>query len=512
LLFFHHKNGENIRGEELPENLTNKQLRLAAKLIEERYGIHFESNRLCELEKLLNTIASYLNYESTEQLFLRLFSNDLDQLQEEAIITSLTINVSYFFREPENLDFFEKQLSNLVSTNSDRQISIWSAGCCCGQEPYTIAMLCKRHMKLNQLRLMASDENEQLIRVARSGIFSPWSFRKAPPQYIENCFTRLSNGMYKIHEEFLDSVEFFTFRLDKDLFPDHEAGLIDFDFIFFRNVLNQFSSGQIEQIIGKFWQCLKPGGYLILGEEEANIHSVKGFSRNNQIPAGVFRREKSKDFVSHKTGRFANFSTNLKKLLQKDGNEKSQEIKPTAETVSSSFLKTKPAEAAEIPEFDQAFLLELFSQKKYAEVLSILNEQNQNSLDHNALYLKARCEFQLNHLSEALESIDRAIRLFRSKADYHYFKGLIQFEQNKLDECQKSLQLVLYLDENHLPAHLSLISVLRKTGKLNEARKFINLAFLLINKLDENARIDFPQGQTVNQVKSILMDLLKKSA
>src|SRR5690349_646311 len=59
----------------------------------------------------------------------------------------LTIGETYFFRESATLNLLEKQiLPALIEARraQSRRLRIWSAACCTGEEPYTIAIMLQK--------------------------------------------------------------------------------------------------------------------------------------------------------------------------------------------------------------------------------------------------------------------------------------------------------------------------------------------------------------------------------
>jgi chemotaxis protein methyltransferase CheR len=478
----------------------HNKLLIVRQFIEERYGLFFDESRFDELSKLLENIACFLKFRSTDAFLNVLLRNKPDKAFEEAVISSLTTGESYFFREPKAIEFFEKEFMNMLHDDPEREISVWSAACCCGQEPYSLAIVAAKHGKLKNLRIIGSDLNPQFINIARSGVFSPWSFRSAPQQFVASAFSRTAPGMYRINDEYINSVNFYQLNLMEPVYPDSTLGIADLDFIFCRNLFIYLRSCKISQLLEKLWHCLKPGGYLILGACESQIQDMRGFSHNQDYPAGVFKRENSLIQTSC--------------IIQK---KIAPEIKPDnsvrkIRSIQSPAAKIEAIKAESEAEPNFAELLEFFASGRFEQLLDKLNRFQNLCLDHHILYLKAKTQHKMGNIKEALATIDQAIKLSRARAEYHFFKSLLLIEDNRLEEGVKSLQLVLYLDEKHLPAFITLSNVLRKQGKLKEAKKFINLAYLLSSQLDENLEVELSDGMTVYQLKSILEDLMKRTA
>lgn len=478
----------------------HKKILIVRQFIEERYGLFFDDSRFDELAKLLENIACFLKFRSTDAFLNVLLNSKMEKSFEEAVISSLTTGESYFFREPKAIDFFENEFMNMLKVDPEREVSVWSAACCCGQEPYSLAIVAARNGKLKNLRIIGSDLNPQFINIARSGVFSPWSFRSSPQPYVSSAFFQTTSGMYRIKDEFINRVNFYQLNLIDPVFPDPSMGIADLDFIFCRNLFIYFRGSKISQLLEKLWHCLKPEGYLILGACESQIQDMIGFSRCEDYPAGVFKREKCFKHISRTDHKTINPEAKPagSAIENKAGKNPADEIEPEKIKVDAE------------PNFSQ--LLDLFASRRYQQMLDMLNRFPNLCLDNHILYLKAKTQHKSGMTKEALSTIDQAIKLSRTRAEYHYFKGLLLIETGRLEESEKSLQLVLYLDEKHLPAFLTLSNVLRRQGKLKEAKKFINLAYMLTSQLDESLEVELSDGMTVYQLKSILEDLLRKTA
>ena len=75
----------------------------------------------------------------------------------------LTTNYTYFMREEAHFKFFtETILPYLEKTKKNKVLSIWSAGCSSGEEPYTISAICdcKHNILLFQFRFKAAVRQE----------------------------------------------------------------------------------------------------------------------------------------------------------------------------------------------------------------------------------------------------------------------------------------------------------------------------------------------------------------
>ena len=53
-----------------------------------------------------------------------------------------------------------------------KSLKIWSAACSTGDEPYSLVMAFSRHIPLNQIKILATDIDRQVMDTARIGLYS----------------------------------------------------------------------------------------------------------------------------------------------------------------------------------------------------------------------------------------------------------------------------------------------------------------------------------------------------
>ncbi|MBQ6637836.1 MAG: protein-glutamate O-methyltransferase CheR [Lachnospiraceae bacterium] len=201
--------------------------------------------------------------------FLRLLKNDPKVLEE--FIEYITINVSEFFRNPEQWAYLEKEVLPKLCVKND--LKIWSAACSTGDEPYTVSMIMKKKYPENHFLLMATDIDEKAISMAKAGEYSKKSIVNVPAEYKE-FFTLTEQGKYAVSKDVKKTVNFRKHNLFKDVYPKNV------DLLICRNVLIYFTEEKKEEIFRKFYQSLSKGGVLFLGNTEQVIdYRLIGYER-----------------------------------------------------------------------------------------------------------------------------------------------------------------------------------------------------------------------------------------
>lgn len=221
-----------------------------------------------------NGYQGYLDYVAALKVNKPLFSE---------FINYLTINVSEFYRNPDQWDVLSKDIFPILLQKS-KTLNIWSSACSTGDEPYTLVMVLNKFMPLSNIKILATDIDKEAIEKAKKAVYNPKSLESMPPQFLEKYFTPVGN-MYKVKDEVKNCVEFKPINLLKDEYPK------GFDLIACRNVLIYFTEEAKTDIYKKFNKSLKKDGILFVGSTEQIILSAK----YNFKPIKTFFYQKEKD-------------------------------------------------------------------------------------------------------------------------------------------------------------------------------------------------------------------------
>ena len=82
----------------------------------------------------------------------------------EEFVAYLTINVSEFYRNPDQWKLLEEKIFPYLFERFGNSIKIWSAACSTGDEPYTLAMVLGKFMPLNKIQIIATDIDKQSVK------------------------------------------------------------------------------------------------------------------------------------------------------------------------------------------------------------------------------------------------------------------------------------------------------------------------------------------------------------
>lgn len=195
----------------------------------------------------------------------------------EQFVNFLTINVSEFYRNPEQWEILDKNVFPALIKRFGKNLKIWSAACSTGDEPYSLVMALSRHVPINQIRITATDIDKQVLDKARMGIYNEKSIAAVPADFKKKYFTKIGSS-YQISNEIKRQVEFKEHNLLRDSYP------VGCHLIVCRNVLIYFTEEAKEEIYKKFNAALASEGILFIGSTEQIMNYRElGFNRSKSF-------------------------------------------------------------------------------------------------------------------------------------------------------------------------------------------------------------------------------------
>lgn len=200
-----------------------------------------------------------------------------EQKRFEEFVNYITINVSEFYRNPDQWRFLEQTVIPELIGRFGKNLKVWSAACSTGDEPYSLVMALSRHIPLNQIKIYATDLDKQVIAKAKVGLYGEKSIASVPEDLKKKYFTQVGPS-YKIADEIKARVEFKEHNLLKDAYPK------DYHMIVCRNVLIYFTEEAKDEVFRKYYKALADGGILFIGSTEQimNYREI-GFDRKSSF-------------------------------------------------------------------------------------------------------------------------------------------------------------------------------------------------------------------------------------
>lgn len=376
----------------------------------------------------------------------------------DALITEITIGETYFFRHREHFDALrERVLPDLIGRNSKRSLRIWCAGCADGPEPYSLAILLKREMAHQilgwEVSILGTDINRRCLAKAREGKFEEWALRSTPEEIKSSCFSK--EGKYwNIAPQYKEWVSFQFHNLVEHSFPSLVNNLSAFDLIVCRNVMIYFDPDSMQRMVRQFYDCLVPGGWLVVGPTEPNMTYFTSFRTVNAPGVTLY--------------------------------QKPEEVRRTDPQVFTPVLLPP------LPELPHT--LDLVPQAPPTL------ENVRDFADSGAW-------------EQAAECCEELLRKDNLCARVHFYHALVLEQMRRHQEAETALKRAIYLDRQSILAHYYLGLFLQSRGDPKQAsRSFENVLTLLRSRSETDS---FPDADGItaaelNRMAAMHLEILRE--
>jgi chemotaxis protein methyltransferase CheR len=462
------------------------QQRRLSEFVAEKTGLHFPPERWSDLQCGLAGAATELGFEDVAVCTDWLLSAPLTTAELQILASHLTIGETYFFREKQTFEVLaHRVLPGLIRSRRGREqrLRLWSAGCCTGEEAYSLAILLRQlipDLADWQVTILATDINPHFLRKAVVGSYGEWSFRDSPAGFKELYFHRNKAGRYVVVPEIKAMVTIEHLNLVEDGYPSPATDTNAMDLIFCRNVLMYFTPAQTCKAIGRLHRSLLDGGWLAVSPCEVSQTLFPQFATRN-FP-GVVLYQKSEAEVGHGTGfppavspisiwPITDFGWNTEPVPQQMGRLHTSTPPPEPPIPSPTPMEPPPAPA--LPEF------------------STLTRALANQ----------------GKLAEALTWCDRWIAAEKLNAAGHYLRAVVLLEQGDPEQARRSLQRAIYLHPDFVLAHFALGNLARRGGRNGEADKHFANALHLLARLQPATLLPESDGLTAARLTETITAL-----
>jgi len=443
-------------------------------------GLHFPRERWSDVQRGIAAAARDFGFGETDACIRWLLATPPTRSEVEILAHHLTVGETYFFRERRSFEVLQADiLPELLHARrgGEQHLRIWSAACCTGEEPYSIAMVLDRLIPDPQtwnVNLLATDINPGFLRKAAEGVYSEWSLRATPPWIRERYFRRVSNKRFEILPTIRSQVTFSYLNLAADLYPSLINNTNAMDVIFCRNVLIYFTAAQVKKVIDNLYRSLVDGGWLIVSPTEASATLFSCFTAAEFPGVMIYRK-----------------LAGASRRIMVPGYPA-----PAAEAgLPASSVNTFVSEVthATLPQNAQP-------------------EATPRLPDPDALGCAARTCANEGRLSEAVEWCERAIAANKLNPAHHYLLATIQQERGHSEAVVQSLRRALYLDPNFVLAYFALANLRLAQGQRPEAERHFEVARTLLQTQSAEEILPESEGLTAGRLGEIITSILSSLA
>lgn len=257
--------------------------------IHTRTGVYIGDQKIYLLKRRIEQRLSALGLSSVREYLNYLKHWDGSGKEFEELVSTITVNETYFFREfPQLQAFAEHCLPEIVEQRGTSRVRILSAGCSTGEEAYTLSIICQEMLDPpHTFSIDALDIDYRALEKARRGVYEERAVRDVPKVYLDKYFERTREG-FVVKEAVRKFVTFHKANLN-----NRETLLAvgrNFDFVFCRNVLIYFSDDSRRKVVETFYALMNPGGYIFLGHSESMSRFTSAFELQRRGETLVYRK------------------------------------------------------------------------------------------------------------------------------------------------------------------------------------------------------------------------------
>jgi chemotaxis protein methyltransferase CheR len=509
----------------LPESLLSQ----LSDHFSARMGWHFPRERWKDLEAGIAVAARELGIKDTLHCARELLTSNLTQRQIEALTQAFTVGETYFFRDPRSLAALEYHvLPELIQARrrNQRRLRIWSAGCCTGEEPYTIAILLDRLLPDIadwQITLLGTDVNARFLQKAAEGIFGDWSFRDAPSWLRDNYFRPVGRSRFAIVPRIRSMVNFAYLNLCEDVYPSLTNNTNAMDLILCRNVLMYFSTARAEHVIHNFHRSLIANGAFLVSAVETSVHIDRHFAALPFEGATVYRKRSEFDLAAAPLP--ASIATSMPQIHDDPAIPAPPAMetdRPQPETYAAHSSADAYVRALAL--FEQGNYVDAIAALVVPASLSTVSTSNasmstgsisaaaNDPVDLQSAILLARIHANLGDLTAARHWSEQAIAIDRTSAVGHYLQAIILQEQNDFAAAAAALQRVLYLQGDFVLAYFALGNLEQRQGRGSAATRHFANALNLLRRFDDNAILPYSDGMAAGQLRETIQSIVSADA
>ena len=282
----------SLRASEPSHESDNESIEIDMLLngIRSRYGYDFTHYSRASLKRRLERALVQTKVAHFSELLDRLFH---DEKCFDEFLKTMSITVTEIFRDP---GFYHAVREHVVPVFKTYPfVKIWHAGCATGEEVYSMALLLHEEGFLERTRIYATDFNKHSLDTAAKGVY--------PAKLMTACAAnyRESGGKGEFSDYLSDGYElakFKDFLKERITFSYHNLvtdGVFgEMNMICCRNVLIYFDKTLQDQVLQKFAESLRYGGFLCLGNKESlNFTAVMPLFAPTDKKQRIYRKGKA---------------------------------------------------------------------------------------------------------------------------------------------------------------------------------------------------------------------------
>ncbi|HXZ99830.1 MAG TPA: CheR family methyltransferase [Candidatus Binatia bacterium] len=249
----------------------------ASQLVEKTVGLRLDPAQRHRLDYWLKSVAAERGVEDSK--IVEEIAAEGPALQ--MVLDELTVQETSFFRDRAQFE----ALRAAVLPTLPPPLTIWSAGCAWGHEPYSLAMVLDA-IQYPEWQVVASDISSRALKQAQSGRY---------PERLLTGLTEEERGRYlhragdewEVIPRLRQRVTVFRHNLVRESVPRQAKGSA---VVFCRNVLIYFERPEVLGALATIAATMNPEGWMFLGYSESLWQVTEAFRLVRVGKAFAYRR------------------------------------------------------------------------------------------------------------------------------------------------------------------------------------------------------------------------------
>ena len=240
-------------------------------------GLRVDPDRTYLIESRLAPVARREGFGSIREMLISARQRKEEKLLW-SVVEAMAQGETCFFRDP---GLFERLREEMLPQLAVRRaagspIRIWSAGCASGQEAYSLAMAVEdagAGVLACGVDVLGSDLSERALEKAQAGLYTQFEVQRGLPIRLLARHFEKREELWMLSPRMRAMVRWRRVNLNAEL-----RNLSGLDVILCRNVMACMTDEARDRCLAQLTQALAPGGYLVLGADEASGEMPEGMA------------------------------------------------------------------------------------------------------------------------------------------------------------------------------------------------------------------------------------------
>lgn len=266
--------------------LTRQTFDYVAGLVKQRSAIQLPAGKEYLVESRLIPLARQAGFEGAtavdkwvSSVIASRHPGDLQDIAE-----ALTTNETSFFRDVTPFKGLTDSVIPALQKSGFNNLSIWSAACSTGQEPYSIAMSILDLQNPPDFSIVATDLSRAVLAKARQGYYTQLEVNRGLPAPMLVRYFQREGADWTISPKLRQKIKFIEHNL---MSTPPQGG--PFHIVFIRNVLIYFDLETKKAVLRRVANTMAPGGFLFLGAAETTMGMDSVWERITLAKGAVYR-------------------------------------------------------------------------------------------------------------------------------------------------------------------------------------------------------------------------------